>query len=125
MSGGLPDDVDPELWFPSPHERCGGGNDYLFDKHWLTHPGRMAAFCPHDPDWPDYRISLSDLPAELPVATRYWVKGFLAGNLPRPMPDCPEGGQEFRDWEQRARVFAETGEWPLEESEHPEVHAKD
>ena len=48
----LPEDVDPEMWFTSPHARCGGGRDYLFHKHWLTHPGRMAAYCPHDKEWP-------------------------------------------------------------------------
>lgn len=106
----LPDDVDPALSFRSPHKRCGGGEDYLFDKHWLTHPGRMAAYCPHDPEWPDYRISLAEMPTELPVATRYWVKGFLAGNLPAP-PDAPEDSDEFRQWERRAAVFSETGEW--------------
>ncbi len=38
-------DIDPELWFVLPRPRCRGGRDFLFDKHWLTHPGRMAAYC--------------------------------------------------------------------------------
>lgn len=110
----LPDDVDPALSFRSPRQRCRGGDDYLFDKHWLTHPGRMAAYCPHDPEWPDYRISVNELPADLPVATRYWVKGFLAGNLPEP-PDAPEESEEFRKWQRRAIGFAETGVWESDE----------
>ena len=113
----LPDDVDAELWFMSPHERCGSGRDYLFDSHWHTHPGRMSAYCPHDPAWPDYRISLSELPDDLPTATRYWVRGFLAGNLP-PGPDIDdednedaENTAEFREWKRRAEEFSRTGVW--------------
>jgi hypothetical protein len=113
----LPDDVDPELWFVSPHTRCDAGRDYLFDKHWLTHPGRMAAYCPHDPEWPDYRISLGELPENLPSATRYWVKGFLAGNLPPAPVEMAEGSPETLAWERAAQVFAETGEWTLDSAD--------
>ena len=109
----LPDDVDPELWFTSPHPRCRGGRDYLFDKHWLTHPGRMAAYCPHDADWPDYRISLQELPEDLPPATRYWVRGFLAGNLPPAPVDSAKDSPEMQAWCEAAKIFAETGEWTL------------
>jgi hypothetical protein len=109
----LPPDVDPEVWFTSPHARCRGGRDYLFDKHWLTHPGRMAAYCPHDREWPDYRISLSELPEELPAATRYWVAGFLAGNLPAAQVAEDDDSPEMRRWTRNAAVFAGEGRWPL------------
>ena len=106
----LPDDVDPELWFPS--AQCGGERDYLFDAKCHTFPGRMKAYCPHRPDFPDYRISLSELPDNLPVATRYWVKGFLAGNLPAPANEEDEA--YMVRWHEAAEAFADTGEWPTE-----------
>jgi hypothetical protein len=105
----LPDDVDPELWFWS--ERC-DGRDYLFDSHWHTHPGRMAAFCPHDADHPDYRISKDELPEELPVTTRYFVAGFLAGNLPAPpCDDAPASEATMSEWERAAERFSRDGVW--------------
>ena len=113
----LPDDVDPALWFVSPHARCDGGQDFLFDKHWLTHPGRMAAYCPHDPEWPDCRISLPELPEDLPPATRYWVKGFLAGNLPPAPLEVADDSAQMLTWELAARVFSERGEWTLDSGE--------
>lgn len=112
----LPADVDPRLWFVSPHARCRGGRDYLFDKHWLTHPGRMAAYCPHDVEWPDYRISLGELPDDLPEATRYWVRGFLAGNLPPAPIEKEPSSPELEAWTAAAEHFARTGEWSLVEA---------
>ena len=111
----LPEDVDPELWFAS--ARCGGERDYLFDAKWHTHPGRMKAYCPHQPDWPDYRISVDELPADLPVATRYWVKGFMAGNLPQPTRYSDPA--YMARWSAAAVDFADTGHWPSELSETP------
>jgi hypothetical protein len=108
----LPSDVDPEVWFTSSRAACRGSRDYLFDKHWLTNPGRIAAYCPHDEKWPDYRISLSELPEELPAATRYWVAGFLAGNLPA-APVAEDDSPEMRRWSEKAVVFANEGCWPL------------
>jgi hypothetical protein len=106
----LPDDVDPEIWFWS--ARC-GGRDYLFDAHWLTHPGRMAVFCPHDPKHPGYRISKSELPGDLPDATRYFVAGFLAGNLPH-QPDDDQSTPKMREWATAAERFAAEGQWYLD-----------
>jgi hypothetical protein len=115
----LPSDVDPELWFVSSHPICRGGRDYLWDEQWHTHPGRMAAYCPHDAEHSDYRISLQGLPGDLPAATRYWVRGFLAGNLPKPPHDAPPNGPEMAAWREQARVFAHEGWWPLDEGEDP------
>src|SRR5688500_7910396 len=91
----LPAAGHPALSYYS--ERC-GGDDYLFDKRWHTHPGRMAAYCPHDPKHPDYRISAYELPADLPDATRYWVAGFLAGNLPAPPDGVSERDELMERW---------------------------
>ena len=109
----LPDDIDPKLWFASRRRQCRGERDYLFDKHWLTHPGRMAAYCPHDAEHPDYRISLSELPESLPDETRYWVRGFLAGNLPTAPVVNDLDAPELHDWQAAAEEFARTGEWTL------------
>jgi hypothetical protein len=115
--GELPSDVDLELWFTSPHPRCGGGRDYLFDKHLLTHPGRTAAYCPHDSEWPDYRISLSELPARPAAAHRYWVAGFLAGNLPpAPVVDDDDDPALAR-WTAKAAAFATQGTWPTDDEQ--------
>lgn len=113
----LPDDVDPELWFPS--AQCGGERDYLFDAKWHTHPGRMKAYCPHRPDWPDYRISVYELPTDLPTATRYWVEGFMAGNLPEPRRHLND--EYMTRWHEAAATFAQTGHWPPELSEEPSL----
>lgn len=107
----LPDGIDPELWFWS--EQC-GGRDYLHDAHWLTHPGRMAVYCPHDPDRNGYRISKGELPDDIPAASRYWMAGFLAGNLPNiPFDDDPST-PTMQEWEQAAQIFATEGYWHVE-----------
>ena len=81
---GLPADIDPAIWFPC--RKVPSSVDYLFDSRWPTWPGLMAAYCPAEEQ--DYRISREELPEDLPEATRYWVKGFTAGNLPA-QPDLP------------------------------------
>lgn len=112
----LPNDVDPELWFRS--ARCGGQRDFLFDAKWTTHPGRMKAYCPHS-DWADYRISVYELPDDLPLATRYWVQGFMAGNLPRPTRFWDD--RYMARWHAMAATFAGTGDWPADLAEPPSL----
>lgn len=112
----LPEDVRPAYPFRSLRARCESGTDFLFDKHWLTHPGRMAAYCPHNPSHPDYRVSLCELPDDLPEETRrHWVRGFLAGNLPRPSLTVQANPELFRQWEEAAEEFSITGEWWFED----------
>jgi hypothetical protein len=119
MNAEIPDDVNPNLAFFS--KRC-QGDDYLFDSGWLTFSGRMSAFCPHDPDSPDYRVSKYELPEELPEATRYWVEGFLTGNLPLP-PDAAWDDEDneqsalMRRWRMLASQFRRIGWWPNPEDE--------
>lgn len=108
----LPDDIDPALWFWS--ARC-DGRDYLHDSSWLTHPGRMAVFCPHDEVHKGYRISKSELPTDLPDATRYFVAGFLAGNLPTEPDDSYEpASPTMAEWKRAAERFKAEGIWHVE-----------
>lgn len=51
------------------------------------------------------------------MVTRYWVQGFLAGNLPPAPLECDENGPEMLEWSQAAKDFAETGEWTLDDSD--------
>lgn len=108
----LPDDLDPELWFPcrhNPHTR-----DYLGNHRWHTFPGRMAAYCPARQA--SFRVSRAELPSDLPLATRYWVEGFLAGNMPR-QPDAEDDGDPaIRHWEIVRDTYFETGYWPQGET---------
>ena len=111
----LPHGVDPAVRFFS--ERC-QGHDYLVDGHWHTFPGRMQAFCPHDSSWAYYRVSWYELPTELPVATRYWIAGFMAGNLPEPPIELRQYENEelMGKFLQLAKQFSRTGYWPTLET---------
>jgi len=58
-----------------------------------------------------FRVSFSELPPDLPSATRYWVKGFLTGNLPR-QPDVDQDDDPaLVAWQIKARDFLATGQW--------------
>ena len=106
----LPDDVDPALWFQC--DVLPSTRDYVFDAQWHTHPGRMAAYCAARRL--DYRISPSELPEALPDATRYWVQGFLAGNLPRQPDVDADDDARLVDWQAKAKGFRVSGRWPAE-----------
>ena len=103
----LPDDIDQELWFPCRHDL--GARDYLTADRWHTFPGRMAAFCPTRRV--SYRVSTSELPYDLPMATRYWVAGFLVGNMPR-QPDVEDDSPEMAAWEAKVEQYFAHGTWP-------------
>ena len=49
-----------------------------------------------------FRVSLSQLPEDIPEATRLWVRGFLAGSVPQ------------LDVEARVNEFLATGVWNTE-----------
>jgi len=102
----LPDDVDPALWLPCSHSPT--DRDYLYPAAWHTFPGRMGAYCSSKNVY--FRISLSEIPADVPEATRYWVRGFLAGNLPEP-PSKDLEGADLERWQRRAEQFFATGRW--------------
>jgi hypothetical protein len=105
---GLPEDVDPALWF-----ECAlhpGAKDYLVATPWHTFPGRMSAWC--ETRGVGFRVSKSELPEDLPPATRYWVQGFLTGNLPRQPDVDDEDDPAIAEWRGLAERFLETGVWP-------------
>ena len=54
----LPEGIDEELWFKCPHS---GGRDFLVEANPHTFPGRMVAFCPHDPMFPYYNVSIGEI----------------------------------------------------------------
>ena len=49
-----------------------------------------------------------------PEATKYWVRGYLAGNLPR-QPDADMDGEDLERWTAKAQAFFATGDWPADE----------
>jgi hypothetical protein len=105
----LPDDIDPELWFECRHHP--GQRDYLYNARWHTFPGRMGAYCPTRKV--SFRVSIAEMPSDLPLATRYWVQGFLTGNMPRQPTD--EEGPELVAWREKADHFFATGYWPADD----------
>ena len=60
-----------------------------------------------------FRVSKGELPADLPLTTRYWIQGFLTGNLPC-QPDAEEDSPEMAEWQANAGRFLATGHWPPE-----------
>lgn len=115
MELALPDDIDPELWFP-----CGdvaGARDYLYPSVWHTAPGRMGAYCAAKDVY--FRASAEEVPADAPIATRYWVRGYLAGSLPSPPYDDPSE-EELGAWRARAHAYFASGSWPSAPEEVPD-----
>jgi hypothetical protein len=104
----LPDDVDPELWFDCCHHA--GGRDYLLQNPWQTFPGRMSAWCATRRV--SFRVSKSELPTDLPAATKYWVQGFLVGNVPRHPATDDFDGPAVAAWQAKADRFLASGYWP-------------
>jgi hypothetical protein len=104
----LPDGVDAELWFECCHHQ--GARDYLLSTAWHTFPGRMSAWC--SVRRIGFRVSKCDLPADLPTATRYWVQGFLTGNLPRQPDADDDDSPAIVVWKAHAERFLATGMWP-------------
>lgn len=102
----LPDGVDSEVWFECAHHP--GRRDYLVSEPWQTFPGRMQAWCGARNVW--FRVSKSSLPRHLPLPTRYWVQGFLVGNVPR-QPDADGHSAAMIEWRDQAHHFVATGEW--------------
>ena len=105
---GLPGDADPELWFECRHHA--GGRDYLLHNPWQTFPGRMPAWCATRQV--SFRVSKSELPKDLPAATRYWVQGFLVANVPRQPTTDDIYGPGLAAWQAKADRFLATGSWP-------------
>ncbi|MGB8651587.1 MAG: hypothetical protein WCD35_13115 [Mycobacteriales bacterium] len=108
MSTELPPDIDPELWFTCVQDSA--DRDYLYNAKWHTFPGRMPAYCPSRKV--SFRVSKAELPDALPTPTRYWVEGFIAGNMPR-QPDVDDDQDpQMLQWEQQREQYFESGAWP-------------
>jgi len=106
MESHLPDDIDPELWFPCAD--VPGSRDYLYSSIWHTFPGRMGAYCAAKDLY--FRVSADEIPSDRPLTTTYWVRGYLAGSLPRSPNDDPDD-VELAAWRARARGYFESGSW--------------
>ena len=105
----MPEGIDPQLWFKCGHDA--ETREYLYNARWHTFPGRMAAYCVARQL--AFRVSLDELPEDLPTATRYWVQGFLAGNMPR-QPDLDDDEPSLRRWEQQRDQYFASGSGPQE-----------
>jgi hypothetical protein len=81
------------------------GRDLLYPAAGNTFRGRMPAWC--ETRQVSYRVSLSELPDDLPLATRLWVRGFLAGQVPTWDDAAPEEEQR-----RHADEFLTSGTWP-------------
>ncbi|HET7018063.1 MAG TPA: arginase family protein [Streptosporangiaceae bacterium] len=106
----VPDDdvpvpADERLWFEA---ACGGRDFIVGNGH--TFPGRLAAWCPHDRV--GYSVSLAEM-GVMPMETRYFVAGFLAGNEPEHPADEQGDSDEadIRAWQSALRRFRRTGSW--------------
>jgi len=96
-------DLDPALWFPCVHHE--GARDIFYASAGNTFRGRLPAWCEHREV--SFRVSLNELPDDLPESTVLWVRGFLAGCVPRLDDDT--------DLDARTRqvdTFLTTGTWP-------------
>ncbi len=98
-------DLDETLWFPCEHHA--GARDLLYPSAGNTFRGRLPAWC--ETRQVSFRVSVSQLPDDLPEATRYWVRGFLAGQVPQLDVEEPE---DMDLWGQRVDEFLTTGSWP-------------
>lgn len=112
MEHPLPDDIDPELWFP-----CGdvtGARDYLYPSVWHTSIGRMGAYCASKDVY--FRVSAEEIAGDAPITTKYWVRGYLAGSLPR-SPNEDPSAEEMTAWTARAHAYLDSGSWSPEPEE--------
>jgi hypothetical protein len=98
--------VDPKLWFTM-EPSCAGKHYLLSASH--TFPGRFTVWCPLKKRAAN--CSLSDVKKASREAS-YWLKGFLAGNEPRPEREWTVESREFKAWEKKSRRFQKTGVWP-------------
>jgi len=95
------------LWF----EASCGKRDLLLNDNGHTFTGRMLAWCPHQ-EHHVYSVSLNDM-GEMSTETRYFVRGFLAGQEPEG-PYGEDGGITPDDelaWELACNRFRRTGSW--------------
>lgn len=95
-------DLDPDLWFPCAQHP--GSRDLLYPSSGNTFAGRMPAWC--ETGQVSYRVSIAELPDDLPPSTLLWIRGFLAGSVPG------LGDADLAVREREADEFLATGYWP-------------
>jgi|SRR5581483_7967280 len=103
-------EFDAELWFTTAH--C-PEHHFLLEHNPFTFPGRMRAWCPAQNA--AYNVSKSEL-VTCSDATRYWVRGYLAGATPEPPRDAegdwlPSEHPATQRWQAAADLFQKTGVW--------------
>ena len=106
--------IDKKIWFE--HKGCEGKHFMIGNPH--TFSGRMYAWCPKKEK--SFFVSKSEI-ADMSLECKYWIKGFLSGNQPKP-PVNSEGdvdfeSDEYKQWIIKIDEFEKTGDWQLEEYE--------
>jgi hypothetical protein len=101
---------DENLWFLM-GEHCEGKHFLLGNAH--TFRGRMLAWCPAKER--SFFVSKSEI-GKCSLETKFWVKGFLAGNEPDAPTDKNQDSvtpdtEEYKNWLAAVKLFAETGCW--------------
>lgn len=109
---------DENLWFTMGD--CCSGRHYLFyNPH--TFPGRMGAWCPVKKV--GFCVSKSEV-EDCSLEARYWIQGFLTGNIPD-VPRDDEGEDvlksdpRFEFWRENIKQFLVTGNWKWYVNEEP------
>lgn len=99
-------ELDEELWFIG---SCGKRDLLTGNPH--TFRGRISAWCPAERV--GYNVSLDEI-TEMSTASRYFIKGFLAGNEPEPPEPDDQGNEDPEDltaWRAAVHRFRSTGNW--------------
>ncbi|MGM1047781.1 MAG: hypothetical protein ACQEXX_16795 [Bacillota bacterium] len=79
--------------------------------------GEYQRYCPQKDVF--FNVSLGEI-GDMPLNTKYWIKGFLSGNEPSPPVD--EEGDIYRPihednihWDKSVALFHKTGSWYSDE----------
>jgi hypothetical protein len=104
-------EFDKELWFVLKEEHCKGRHYILGNPH--TFNGRISSYCPQKNVF--FNVSLGEI-VDMPLATKYWIKGYLSGNEPSPPVDeegdvFPTTHEEHIHWLNSVNLFHKTGYW--------------
>jgi hypothetical protein len=104
-----PPEFDEALWFLD--EECTGKHYVLGNAH--TFRGRIQAWCPTKEK--SFFISSSEI-SECSRETKYFIRGFLAGQEPAPPVDdqghlLPPEDEDFCAWRHATAQFRDTGLW--------------
>lgn len=100
---------DPKLWFTVKYN-CPGKHYIIGNPH--TFKGRITGYCPTDNKY--FNFSISDVTG-MSVESKFWLKGYLAGNEPDPPleedDDVAYASEEHEIWLKEIELFHKTGSW--------------